>query len=220
MRRISEPSSYRLDDLSLKTDGWYLYECCFPAPWNRPVTITDVRSLNSGVPPGSNPALWNRPVTITDVHCLNSGVPPGTPENPSIFKPVSRATKAMKIGPKATQHHEKLTLESQEIQFLRKLIFAIPSMPNACFCNPGHPNSDPKIIRKSNLEIDMTKSFFFCQKETKKLSKSVPQINKKSIESKPGPHRVLPCALQCPRIVPGSSQDRPRIVPGYPRTPK
>ena len=31
-------------------------------------------------------------------------------------------------------------------------------------------------------------------------------------ESKPGPHRVLPCALQCPRIVPGSS----RIVQGPP----
>ena len=31
---------------------------------------------------------------------------------------------------------------------------------------------------------------------------------------------VLPCALQCPRIVPGSSQDRPRTVPESPRTPK
>ena len=79
VRRISEPSFYRLDDLSLKTDGWYLYECCFPAPWNGTVTLPDVHCLNSGVPPGSNPALWNRTVTLPDVHCLNSGVPPGHP---------------------------------------------------------------------------------------------------------------------------------------------
>ena len=81
-------------------------------------------------------APGERPVTFQNVHCLNSGVPPGNPENLSIFKPVSRATKAMKIGPKATQNHEKMTLESQEIQFLRKLIFAILSMPNACFDAP------------------------------------------------------------------------------------
>ena len=178
MKGISEPSSYRLDDLSLKTDGWYLYECCFPAPWNKAVTLTDVRVLNSGVPPGSNPAPWNKAVILTDVRVLNSGVPPGTPENPSIFKPGSRATRAMKIGPKATQNHENLTLESQEIQFLRKLTFSIPSMPNACFCNPGHPNSDPKIIRKSNLEIDMKKSCFLIKKYQKTLSKSFPKSTK------------------------------------------
>ena len=44
----------------------------------------------------------------------------------------------------------------------------------------------------------------------------VPKINKKSIKSKPGPHRVLPCALQCPRIVPGSSQDAKVEAPSMP----
>ena len=84
-------------------------------------------------------------------------------------------------------------------------------MPNACFSNPRHPNLDPKRNRKSNLEIDMNKTvFLFYPKVLKKLSEWVPQINEKSIKSKPGPHRALPCALQCPRIVPGSSQDRPR----------
>ena len=112
-------SSYRLDDLSLKTDGWYLYECCFPAPRNRTVTTPDVRCLNSGVPPG-NPALWNRTVTTSDVRCLNSGA---QPENLSIFKPASRPAKTMKMKPKATQNHEKSTLELQETQFLPKLIF-------------------------------------------------------------------------------------------------
>ena len=62
-----------------------------------------------------------------------------TPEshgNSSIFKPVSRVTKVMKIGPKATLNHEKSSLESEEIQFLRKLNFAIPPLPNACFPIP------------------------------------------------------------------------------------
>ena len=84
----------------------------------------------------------------------------------------------MKIGPKATQNHEKMTLESQEIQFLRKLIFAIPSMPNACFCKPGHPNLDPKTNRKSNLEIDMKKTVSFVQKYQKNSQNGSPKSTK------------------------------------------
>ena len=41
-----------------------------------------------------------------------SGVTLESYENPSIFEPVSKATKAIKIGPKNTQNHEKSTLES------------------------------------------------------------------------------------------------------------
>ena len=41
-----------------------------------------------------------------------SGATPESYENSSIFELVSKATKAMKIGPKATQNHEKSTLES------------------------------------------------------------------------------------------------------------
>ena len=41
-----------------------------------------------------------------------SGMTPESYENSSIFELVSKATKAMKIGPKATQNHEKSTLES------------------------------------------------------------------------------------------------------------
>ena len=136
VRSTLEPSSYRLDDLSLKTDGWYLYECCFPAPRNKAVTTPDVHCLNSGVPPGSNPAPWNKAVTTSDVHCLNSGVPPGTPENPSIFKPVSRTTKAMKLVPRPpkimknrTWNHKKSNFcESCFLQYLpcQMLVFPIP----------------------------------------------------------------------------------------------
>ena len=91
------------------------------------------------------------------------GWPQNHPEKSPNFKPVSRATKIMKIGLKATQNHEKSTLESLEIQFLQKLIFAIPPLPNAWFSNPRHPDSDPKITRKSNLDINMKKSCFSIQ---------------------------------------------------------
>ena len=56
-------------------------------------------------------------------------------------------------------------------------------------------------------------------RSTKNLSEWVPKIIKKPTKSKPGPHRVRPCALQCPRIVPGSSQHRPRIAPGSSQGP-
>ena len=123
------------------------------------------------------------------------GWPQNHPEKSSNFKPVSRATKIKKIGPKATQNHEKSTPESWEIQFLQKSIFTIHALPNACFCNPRHPNLDSKMSRKSNLEIDMILFCFLVQKYPNKLSKWVPKISEKSIKSRPGPLRVLPCAL-------------------------
>ena len=107
-----------------------------------------------------------------------SGMTPESYENSSIFESVSKATKTMKIGPKATPNCEKSTLESQEIQFLRKLIFAILSMPNACFSNPRHPNLDPKTKRKSNLEIDMKQTVSFVQKYQKSSQNGSPKSPK------------------------------------------
>ena len=46
------------------------------------------------------------------------------------FIAYEKATKAMKIGPKANQNHDKLSLESCEIHFLRKLIFAMHPVQN------------------------------------------------------------------------------------------
>ena len=87
------------------------------------------------------------------------------------------------------------------------------------FCNTFHakclffqsqtPKFRPKNQQKKQPGNRYEQIFFSNQEKSKKLSKSVPRINKKSIKSKPGPHKVLPCALQCPRIVPGSSQGPP-----------
>ena len=46
------------------------------------------------------------------------GLPQGSPEKSSNSKPVSRASKVMKIGPKATQNHKKLMRKSTEFQLL------------------------------------------------------------------------------------------------------
>ena len=77
----------------------------------------------------------------------------------------------MKICPKAIQHHEKWTLESWEFQPLWKLIFAILPLQNAWFSNPRHPDPDPQIIRKRNLETSIKKCICFKSKVSKKLIK-------------------------------------------------
>ena len=76
-------------------------------------------------------------------------------------------------------------------------------MPNACFCNPRHPNSDPKIIRKSNLEIDMKKSCFrsTCTQKSLKMG----PLNQLKID------KIQAWTSQVLPNVPGSSQDRPRV---------
>ena len=119
-----------------------------------------------------------RRIALNPLGTQDLGWPQNHHENSSIFEPVSKATEAMKIGPKATQNCEKSTLESQEIQFLRKLIFAILSMPNACFSNPRRPNLDPKTNRKSNLEKDMQKTVSFVQKCEKNSQNGSPKLPK------------------------------------------
>ena len=63
-------------------------------------------------------AALDRPVTLQQAGALDLGLPQGSHENSSNFKPVSRASKVMKIGPKATQKHQKWTLETTEFQLL------------------------------------------------------------------------------------------------------
>ena len=93
--------------------------------------VSCLRSCWTVYCPQKSNAIALNPLATQDL-----GWPQNHHENSSIFEPVSKATKAMKIGPEATQNHEKSSLESQEIQFLRKLICAILSMPNACFPIP------------------------------------------------------------------------------------
>ena len=57
-------------------------------------------------------------ITTQQAGALDLGLPQGSHENSSNFKPVSRASKVMKIGPKATQKHQKLTLKTTEFQLL------------------------------------------------------------------------------------------------------
>ena len=118
-------------------------------------------SLESGF---KGPGLFSRDLAGTiyprSGGFAGSGVTQNHPEKSSSFKPASRATKVMKISSEATQIYEKGSHKSKEIQFLRKLIFAIPPLSKACFSNPKHPDSDPKINRKRNMGTSMNKHTF------------------------------------------------------------
>ena len=62
--------------------------------------------------------LGTVPVTFQQACCLSPGMPQGSHEKSSSFKPVSRASKVMKIGTKAPQKHKKMTLKTTEFQLL------------------------------------------------------------------------------------------------------
>ena len=76
-------------------------------------------------------------------------------------------------------------------------------MPNACFCNPSHPISDPKITRKNNLEIDM-KNLLFWAKNTQTTLQMDP-LNHQKID------KIRAWTSQGPSLCPPMSQDRPRV---------
>ena len=111
----------------------------------------------------------------------------------------------MKIVPKATQNYEKRSLESWEIQLLRKSVFAIHPSPNALFFNPRHPESHPKINRKNNLETSMTNLFLLVRRYQKSCQNG--SLNQQNIDKFQA--WTSKCPPQCPWI--GS---------GPPKTPK
>ena len=120
----------------------------------------------------------------------------------------------MKSGPKAAQNHEKVDPGITRNPISAKVDFCNTFHAKCLFFQSQTPKFSPKNQQKKEPGNRYEKNCFFYPKVPKKLSEWVPKINKKSIDSKPGPHRDLPCALQCPRIVPGSSQHCPRIAPG------
>ena len=85
-----------------------------------------------------------------------------------------------------------------------KLVFAILLVPNAWFSNPRHPDSDPRIIRKNNLETSMTKYTFCDPRYRKSFQNGVSKSTKSRYNIKPGTQSVLSGAPHCPRIVPRS----------------
>ena len=104
-----------------------------------------------------------------------SGVPKGSHEKSSNFKPASRAPKAMKMRPKATQNHQRLTLKSTEFQLLCKVGFCNPLTPNACFYSPRSPDSDPQIVKKMTWKQARTKDSYFRKKYQTNFQNRVPK---------------------------------------------
>ena len=88
----------------------------------------------------------------------------------------------MKIGPKATQNHEKGTLEITEIQLLRKLLFATLLMTKAMF---GFPIPDIQIQTQKQQKMKPGnkhgKKHFLIQ-DTQQTFKMKSLSHKKSIK--------------------------------------
>ena len=109
---------------------------------------------------------------------------PTRAEPPVTLEPSKNPFRQSLIGEKVIKFQASLhgnkshAQESSEIQFLRKLIFAIPPMQNACFSNPRHPDSNPKITRKSNLGTSMNKHTFLRPRHLKSSQNGVPQSTK------------------------------------------
>ena len=90
--------------------------------------------------------------------------------------------------------------------------FCNTSHAKCMFFNPRHRNLDPTTRRKNNLEIDMNKSVF-SSNNAQKAFRMGPQNHQKI-------DKIQAWTPQGPSLCPPMSQDRPRIVPGSPRTPK
>ena len=79
-------------------------------------------------------------------------------------------------------------------------------------CNPRHPDSDPKIIRKNNLEISMKSSLLLIHRYPRSFRMGpINQLKIKIIQA---------WSSTCPFLYSPMSQARPRIVPGPPKDPK
>ena len=152
-------------------------------------------------------APGERPITLQNVHCLNSGVPPGNPENLSIFKPVSRATKAMKIGPKATQKQHNLTLKTTEFQLLWKNGFCNPSHTKCLFFEHQTSRFRPQNLLEKWPGNKHEKRHQFWFKVPEKLSKWGPEIHPKSI-------KIQVWTPRCPLVSSQLSLDRPMVPQG------
>ena len=146
------------------------------------------------------------PVSVPNVSSLNSGVPQGSPEKPLNFKPVSRPSKVMKIGPKATQKPQKSTLKSSEFQLLWKIDNCNPSHTKCLFLKPQTPRFRPQNHLKNWPGNKHEKRHLFWSKVPEKLSKWCPEIHPKSI-------KIQAWTPRPPFLSPQVPLDRP-MVPG------
>ena len=99
-------------------------------------------------------------------------------ENPSIFKPFSRATKMRKVAPKASEKHTKIDKIDPAIlknDFCKKSVFAIPSMRKPGFETPRRPDFYSTIGTKSVLEASSEKNQNVSPRCQKNVQNGVPK---------------------------------------------
>ena len=91
------------------------------------------------------------------------GWPQGSPEKSPIFKPVFRATKAMKISPKATQNHEKMTTRIMRNPISAKADFCNTSDAKCLFFQSQTPRFGPTNHQKKKPGDKHEKTHFLIQ---------------------------------------------------------
>ena len=92
------------------------------------------------------------------------------------------------------------------------MVFATLLTPNPCFWSPRRPDSDPKIVSKSDLETSMEKTQKFVKgfrKAFKMRSQNPPKINKNQSLDPKTSFLVLPGAPGSSRVHPGAKVEAP-----------
>ena len=108
---------------------------------------------------------------------LSLGPPLGSHQKSTNLKLGSKATKDIKLIPKIIRTHTTLTLGSTDCNMYEKLFFVIHPL---FFLYSRHSDSDPKIIRKSNLAKHERKQIRWS-KALKNLSKLGPEVHPETI---------------------------------------
>ena len=160
------------------------------APGDEPIYLPPARSQDLG---------WLR------VAMKNHRISSPSPGHQKSWKLVLRPPKNIKNGPS----------KQQNSNFCEKLVFATPLTPNACFWSPRHPESDPKINTKCDLETSITKTLSLVQvsqKALKKGSRNPPKIDKNPSLDPKVSFLLLPGA-------PGSAPGPPGCQSGAPGLP-
>lgn len=121
---------------------------------------------------------------------------------PLNFKLVSKEPQVIKLGPKATKKHQRITLKSTETLHLRKVGFCTILHQRLVFQSPHDQIQTRKTFNKKNGNIT-AKDINFAPNCWKSFSEWNPQIHPKSLKIR---LRTPRCYFCCSFGLPGCPQ--------------
>ena len=150
----------------------------------------------------NEPSVGTKP--FTSRLCLKSGT---TEESPWKVIKFRASLQGNKRHDNLSQDHPKSWKMNTGIMIFPTSVevgFAIHIYQNVRFSNPRHPDSDPKIVRKSLLESTIKGIQKYSSNVPEKRSKWGPEIHHKSWQIAAWLQRAISCGPRRPRIVPRS----------------